>query len=137
MVNMIHDQSPAQQKVCKLLILCFCICKCICHPDHAFFFQRAGLADACVCPDTGQRKEGGAAKPVLFQEMDHSLCRFLVFRNNILDASSKSCLYGDLIFFIYFDNVCHYAKKSFFPGFIVHDPADAVSISVITLCDIL
>ena len=61
----------------------------------------------------------------------------LIVCNNVLDTSAKSCLDGNLVLLIYLDQICHNALNPRHPVFLLHNTADTVSISVITLGNIL
>ena len=71
-----------------------------------------------------------------FRITDHPLGRLLIGGDDILDVASQSGLHGDLVIFLHFDQVRHYAKKARFLPFVVHHLPDAVAVAVVTLGDI-
>ena len=88
------------------------------------------------CRHTGQRQKCSTTIPVLFQIFNHLTGGILIVRYNILDTSAQCCLNGGLIRFFHFDQICDNTVNSRCICLTLHDPADAVAISVIALRDI-
>ena len=56
--------------------------------------------------------------------------------DNILDASAKCRLNGDLVVFLHMDDICHNATDARYMVFLLHDAADAVSIAIVAFRNI-
>ena len=90
----------------------------------------------CAALHTCQRQKCRASVLILLQICDHPLCSLFIVRHNILDTASKRCLYCNFIFFFYLDDVRHNTDQTFFPVLAAHNTTDAVSVSVISFCNI-
>ena len=98
--------------------------------DHTSLVQRLRIPESPGPVHAGKRKERSPSVLILFKEGDHTLGRFFIIGNDILNTAAERRLYGDLILLIRFD-------QSFFFITVRHDPADAVPIPVIALGNIL
>ena len=136
MINMIHYQNPSQKVLYQSAVLSFCLNQRICCSDHAFFSQHFSLRNTASSAHIRQRKKGSPAKAVFLQKSNHPFSCLFIICDNVLNASSKSSLNGDLVIFLYMDDVCHYSVDSRFSAFLFHYAANTVSVSVIPLCKI-
>ena len=94
------------------------------------------LPQLCAALHTCQRQKCRASVLILLQICDHPLCSLFIVRHNILDTASKRCLHCNFIFFFYLDDVRHNTDQTFFPVLAAHNTTDAVSVSVISFCNI-
>ena len=70
---------------------------------------------------------------ILFQKADHFLGGLLILRHDILDISAQRRLDCNLVLLLHLNNVRYNSEKLRITAFLLHNLADAVAVSVITL----
>ena len=136
MINVVNNKRTSQKIRCKTVVFRIDCNKCIRRSDHSRLFQRFRSADSITRTNTCKRKKCCTSKLILLKELNHPLSSIFITGNNILDTSAKCSLNRNLILLFYFDEICNNTEKSRFLVLVVHDTPNAVSISIITLCNI-
>ena len=134
---MVNHQCSAKQIFGKHRKFIFCTDQCMGDTDDTCFLQHIFFIENVIAFDGCQWQECCTSKLIGLQIPNHGLCSLLIVGNDILNASSKGCFNGNLIVFLYLNQICHNAQDSASALFLLHDLTDRVSITIIALCQIL
>ena len=103
--------------------------------DHAF---AAPAVEIIKTPSAnrGERQKCRPAEPSRLQHFNHIAGRSLIIRNNIRNAAAERCLDGQLVFFVYMNDIRHDADNARPLLLVLHDLADTVAVAFIAFGDI-
>ena len=134
-VYVFHDNGTAEQIAYQIAEPVFTGHDLRSKPDHAELLEDALFLQLTAVFHGSQRQEGGTPEPVFLQKRDHALCRLLIGCHDILDASAKRCLDGQLILLRGLDQIRHDPQNPGNTVLLLHDPPDRAAVPLITLRD--
>ena len=135
-VHIINHNNPSEQGCCHIPIPLLRIHQGIRKAQHARFGQNLLHAEFLSVANACQRKKCSPSRFILLQESDHFLGCLFCFRDDILYASPKGCLYGDFIFLFYLDQIRNHSDNTGIAAFALHNTLNASPIAFITLCQV-
>ena len=136
MVDRIYHEYSSQKVSCDFFVFCVALNQFIGNTNDTRFSDCILVFRIALCLHTGQRKERCTTIPVLFQIGDHFFCGRLILSYDILNAAAQCRLNRCLVFFLHLNQIRYNTQNPFVAAFLFHNPANTVSISVITLRNI-
>ena len=132
-IHRIDHHDTTKQGLCHIPVFFFRLCDLICHAQSTALIEHFGRLKFLRIPDRIQRQEGRTSEAVLLQIFDHLLCRFFIFRNDVLDITAKRRLDCGLKTFFRFDDIRNDTDHTLHIALPLHDAAHGVSVSFVTL----
>ena len=136
MVDCIYDKYSSQKVSYNFFVFFVTLNQFIGNTNDTWFSDRILIFRIALSFHTGQRKECCTTIPVLFQIGDHFFGSRFVLCYDVLNIATQCSLNRCLIFFLYLNQIRYNTQNSFVAAFLFHNPANTVSISVITLRNI-
>ena len=136
MVDRIYHEYSSQKVSCDFFVFCVALYQFIGNANDTRFSDRILIFRIALCLHTGQWQKRCTAISVLFQISDHFFCSCFIFCYNILNTATQCRLNRCLVLFFYLNQIRYNTQNSFVTAFLFHNPANTVSISVITLRNI-
>ena len=96
-INILNHHGPSQEVSDEIRIMRIILDNLRSKAYHAVFVQYAFLPKFPAVLHRCQRQECRPAEPVLLQECDHPLGGLFIGSDDILNASAKRGLYGELV----------------------------------------
>ena len=131
MVDVIHHQSPAQKLRHDVPVPRISLHQRMRKANDSLLLQRLFLMKLLGIFHCRQRQERHPSETVLLQIGNQPFGRLLILRHHVLNTASQCGFDGCLILFLRLDQICDHAADPFLALLLLHDPADAVSVSVV------